>query len=180
MAWKNRPVPALDEPSGLFTPAARSRKPAPYGFVLEELAGLEVTTRWMFGCLALYVGDRVTLVLRDRPQHPEDNGVWLATSPAHHASLRALLPSLRSIALFGGTVSDWQVLPADGADFEDEALRACALVRAGDPRVGRVPKARRRALKAPSAASVAPDASAPPGAGASRRAKSPRVGKKPR
>ncbi|MFZ0824196.1 MAG: hypothetical protein WAM87_11105, partial [Terriglobales bacterium] len=37
----------------------------------------------------------------------------------------------------------WQVLPADAPDFEEAALRACEFVLAGDPRIGKVPGARR-------------------------------------
>jgi hypothetical protein len=36
------------------------------------------------------------------------------------------------------------VLPLDADDFEESVLRACALVRAGDARIGKVPKARKR------------------------------------
>ncbi|MBI5514107.1 MAG: hypothetical protein HY909_10090 [Deltaproteobacteria bacterium] len=139
--------------------------------MLEELSALKPETRWMFGCFALYVGDKVTLILRERPQHPEDNGVWLATSVAHHGSLRAELPSLRHIALFGGPVSDWQVLPSEADTFEEEVLRACAMVRAGDPRIGRVPAARKRALKAPAGAARAPGAAPRKGGAAGASAK---------
>jgi hypothetical protein len=37
------------------------------------------------------------------------------------------------------------VLPADAPDFEANALRACELVLAGDPRIGKVPGERRAA-----------------------------------
>jgi hypothetical protein len=36
------------------------------------------------------------------------------------------------------------VLPADADDFEEGVLRVCALVLAGDPRVGKVPNVRNR------------------------------------
>ena len=49
----------------------------------------------------------------------------LATTREHHDSLRRR-----------------QVLPADAADFEEAALRACDLVLAGDARIGKVPGAR--------------------------------------
>ena len=69
--------------------------------------------------------------------------MWLATTREHHESLRAQLPSMRSIGVLAeGGVTGWQNLPADGEDFEDEVLRACALVRAEDPRIGKIPKRR--------------------------------------
>jgi hypothetical protein len=36
------------------------------------------------------------------------------------------------------------VLPTDADDFEEAALRACELVLAGDPRIGKVPGQRAR------------------------------------
>ena len=60
-------------------------------------------------------------------------------------SLRHELPNLRSITVFGVGESGWQVLPVDAEDFEKSVLLACALVRAGDPRIGKVPKPRKAA-----------------------------------
>ena len=69
--------------------------------------------------------------------------MWVATTQEHHASLRREMPSLRSITvLAGGGVTGWQMLPADADDFEGSVLRACALVIAGDPRIGKVPQRR--------------------------------------
>jgi hypothetical protein len=131
----------------------RRRKPPPFEFVLDAVAPLSPATRAMFGCLAVYVEDRIVLILRDRETHREDNGVWLATSPEHHASLRRELPMLRSIGMFGKKDTNWQVLPADAADFEEAARRVCALVCSGDARIGKVP-ARRPARKAAAAPAV--------------------------
>ena len=99
----------------------KRRKPVPHEFVLEALFARQPRTRPMFGCLAVYVGEKIVLILRDRPTSKADNGVWLATTP----------------------VTDWQVLPADTPDFEESALRACELVLAGDPRVGKIPSRKR-------------------------------------
>lgn len=122
--------------------AARPAKPAPYEFVLDEIASLAPTTRPMFGCLAIYVEDRIVLILRDKPKSPADNGIWLATSMAHHESLQREFPRMRSIRVLGKKPTQWQVLPADDPDFEEAALRACRLILAHDPRIGKIPKAR--------------------------------------
>ncbi len=97
----------------------------------------------MFGCLAVYVGDKIVLILRDKREPSTDNGVWLATTQEHHESLRLEFPNMRSIAVFGKEVTGWQVLPADAPDFEEAALHACELVVARDPRIGKVPKSRK-------------------------------------
>jgi hypothetical protein len=78
-------------------PAAKRRKAIPHEFVLEAIAALSPHTRSMFGCLAVYVGARIVLILRDRARLASDNGVWLATTEEHHASLRRDFPNMRSI-----------------------------------------------------------------------------------
>jgi hypothetical protein len=89
------------------------------------------------------VGEKIVLILRDK-REDRDNGVWLATTEEHHASLRCEFPNMRSIGVFGKPVTGWQVLPADAPDSEQAALRACELIAAGDPRIGKVPKGRQK------------------------------------
>ncbi len=124
--------------------AVKQRKPVPHEFVLEALAPLSPRTRPMFGCLAIYVEDKIVLILRNKDKPGEtDIGVWLATTEEHHQNLRRDFPSMRSIKVLGKKVTGWQVLPSDAEDFEEAALRACDFVLAGDPRIGKVPGARR-------------------------------------
>ena len=125
-------------------PAIKRRKTIPHEFVLEAIAALSPHTRSMFGCLAVYVGARIVLILRDRRDSIADNGVWLATTEEHHASLRRDFPNMRSIQVFWKPVTGWQVLPAGAPDFEEAALLACDLILARDPRIGKVPGGRRK------------------------------------
>jgi hypothetical protein len=111
--------------------------------VLDAIAALSPATRSMFGCLAVYVAEKIVLILRDKRESTADNGVWLATTKEHHESLRREFPNMRSIQAFGTTVTGWQVLPVDAPDFEEAAMRACELIVARDPRIGKVPGARR-------------------------------------
>ncbi|HVO56381.1 MAG TPA: hypothetical protein VMT51_01670 [Dongiaceae bacterium] len=125
--------------------SSKARKRVPFEFVLDALAeGLSdatpLRTNPMFGCLAVYVGPKIVLILRDRPTARLDNGVWLATKAEHHAGLRHHFPSMRSVGIFGKKITDWQVLPADSPDFETAALRAVEFILAGDPRIGKIPK----------------------------------------
>ena len=94
----------------------------------------------MFGCVAIYVAEKIVLCVRDRPNSPADNGVWLATTHEHHASLRQEFPNMRSISVLGQDVTGWQLLPCDARDFEAAALHACDLILARDARIGKVPK----------------------------------------
>jgi hypothetical protein len=142
--------------------AVKRRKPVPHEFVLDAIAALSPETRSMFGCLAVYVGDKIMLILRDKRDQTGDNGVWLATTEEHHQSLRREFPNMRSIQVLGKKVTGWQVLPADSRDFEEAALRACELVLAGDPRIGKVPGAQRASrAKAKKAAKSSTLAKAP-------------------
>lgn len=131
--------------------AGKRRKSPPHEFVLDALAPLAPITKPMFGSLAIYIEEKIVLILRNRGDSPADDGVWLATTEEHHASLRCEFPRMRSIRLFGRETTHWQVLPADAPDFEDMALRACELVRARDPRIGKIPKRRRTAQRPMSA-----------------------------
>jgi len=153
----SKPRNSKSGPNAAFPPdalfAVKPRKPVPHEFVLDALAPMSPRTRPMFGCLAIYVADKIVLILRDKnsdkdkPGQTADNGVWIATTSEHHRSLRQDFPNMRSIKVLGKDVTGWQILPADAQDFEEAALRACELVLAGDPRIGKVPGARR--AKAP-------------------------------
>jgi hypothetical protein len=135
---RNQPGPAKD-PLGI-----KPRKAVPHEFVLDALAEVGPRTNPMFGCLAVYIKEKIVLILRDKPASPADNGVWLATTEEHHESLRRDFPRMRSIKLLGKKVTGWQVLPVDAPDFEEASRLACELILAGDPRIGKVPRERRR------------------------------------
>ncbi len=123
---------------------AKVRARVPYDFVLDELDRLKPETRPMFGCTAVYVGEQIVFALREKAGEKRDNGVWIATTIEHHASLKKDLPSMRSIRVLGDGVTGWQILPASGKNFEDEVLLACALVRKKDPRIGKIPARKKR------------------------------------
>jgi hypothetical protein len=128
----------------MFAPSQATRRRVPFEFVLEAISELGPLTKPMFGCTAVYVDDKIVFMLRDRKSSARDNGVWVATTGEHHTALRRELPSLRSIAVFGrSSETGWQVLPADDDRFEEQVTRACQLVLARDPRIGKTPKARR-------------------------------------
>src|SRR5579862_8566749 len=122
-----------------FDLVLKPRKTVPHEFVLDEIASLAPRTRSMFGCQAVHVQEKIVLILREKADSPMDNGIWLATTREHHESLRRDFPSMRSIRVLGKEVTGWQVLPSDSPDFEQAALRACELIVAKDPRIGKIP-----------------------------------------
>jgi hypothetical protein len=62
-----RPMPPLSLDHTLFI--GKRRKAVPHEFVLEALAPLLPYTCPMFGCLAVYVKDKIVLVLRDKREN---------------------------------------------------------------------------------------------------------------
>lgn len=128
-------------------PVFKPRKAIPHAFVVETLAPLSPRTNPMFGCVAVYIREKIVLILRDKAGGSPDDGVWLATTEEHHESLRREFPNMRSIRLLGKDVTGWQVLPASAPDFEEAALRACELIAARDPRIGKIPKRKTRKRK---------------------------------
>jgi hypothetical protein len=124
----------------------KPRSKIPHMFVLEALAPLSPEVRRMFSGFAVYVGDRLVLMLRDHIKSPKDNGIWLVLAEGvdpTDASLRREFPSLRSIELLGNKISHWLLIPGDSADFETAALHACDLILGRDRRLCRVPQSRR-------------------------------------
>lgn len=121
-------------------------KKIPFDFVIESLTSLNPKVKPMFGSFAVYVGEKIMLVLRDRESHQEANGVWLATSREHHASLKKDFPSMCSVYILsdGKTETEWQMLPLSADDFETSVIKACEFILRSDERIGRIPKPRKR------------------------------------
>jgi hypothetical protein len=115
-----------------------------FDFVVEQLFSISPIVKPMFGCHALYLKDKILLVLRNRQTETQDNGIWIATTPDHHQSLAADFPSLRNIFVLGSSQSSWRNLPADDDNFESDAIKVCQLILKGDVRIGKLPKTKRK------------------------------------
>jgi len=126
---------------------AKAKKSIPFNFVLENLYSLDPMVRPMFGSHAVYVENKIVLVLRDKDDY--DSGVWIATSKEHHESLKKEFPKMHSITIWGPGVSGWQVLSQEDDGFEESVNRACELILKKDPRIGKVPKPRKKKVRSP-------------------------------
>ncbi len=86
------------------------------------------------------------IILRQRDDHEDANGIWMATSTEHHASLKKEFPSMHSVFLLsdGKKETEWQMIPVEADDFESSAIRICEMILKGDARVGKIPKARKK------------------------------------
>ena len=118
------------------------KKTIPFSFVIDNLFAAEPIVKSMFGAYAIYVGNKIVLILRDK--NDEDSGVWIATTPEHHSSLKKDFQTMRSIKIFGSGETSWQLLPMDTDDFETTVNRACDLILKGDTRIGKIPKPRKK------------------------------------
>src|SRR6476659_4163972 len=112
----------------------------PFEFVLEELDRVHPSVRPMFGCYAIYIGEKLVLILRQRDDHTDDNGVWVAIPREHHESLKREFPCMRSVRLLDKVETVWQNIPVDENDFEELVLKVCELIRKRDVRIGKIPK----------------------------------------
>jgi hypothetical protein len=122
----------------------KKSKSMAFAFVMDELDRLRPVARPMFGCHGIYVNEKIVLITRDKNSGDDDEGVWIATTIEHHDSLRKQLPSLRSVSLLGKGETNWQVIPKQSESFEEEVLKACELVLRHDPRIGTIPKKKKR------------------------------------
>ena len=130
---------------GMTGPAKPTRKSAPFPFIVEGLAPLEPEVGHMFSGFAVYVGEKIVLMLRESQKQPEDNGVWLVfseTADLADPRIRQDFSSLRLIKLLGGKIGHWRLIPSDSPTFESEALHACERLLKHDIRFGRVPQSR--------------------------------------
>jgi hypothetical protein len=117
-------------------PTHKVKKNLPYSFVLDELAILGVISKPMFGFLYVYLGEKLILLLRERENQPERNGLWLATTSERLASLRQEFPLLPSSCVISSGKNGWLFLPARLEVFEPYAIKACGLIAKGDTRIG--------------------------------------------
>lgn len=121
----------------------KKSNPIPFNFVLEQLFSVTPRIRPMFGCHAIYIGNKIMVTLRNKEEHTYDNGIWISTKAEHHASLKKIFPSMRSIQVLGNQ-TNWQIIPAEADDFEESAIKLCELILKDDARIGNVPKARKK------------------------------------
>jgi hypothetical protein len=93
----------------------------------------------MFGCRGCYLHGRLVLVLASRGEEPW-KGLLVPTEKKHHGVLREELPRLGVHPM----LEKWLYLPEETEDFEDTASRLVELIKEEDPRVGVLPKPRKK------------------------------------
>lgn len=94
----------------------------------------------MFGMFAIYIDERIMLILRQRKDYQDTNGVWIATKQEYHKSLKKDLPSLCSISTYKNDAFEtgWQMLSVGSEDFEMSVIKVCEFIVHGDKRIGKI------------------------------------------
>ncbi|MFI5164403.1 MAG: hypothetical protein ACHQHP_04055, partial [Bacteroidia bacterium] len=121
-----------------------------FEFILDLLSPLsrgrgvggEVVVKPMFGCHALYSSEKIYLIVRKKDDHPDANGVWIATGKEHHESLKQELPSMRSVYILsdGKNETGWQMIHEEADDFEQSVVNISEMILKGDKRIGKTTK----------------------------------------
>ncbi|MEP6637660.1 MAG: hypothetical protein ABJB97_13130 [Acidobacteriota bacterium] len=120
------------------TQKTTAKRQVPFPFVIDELASLRPTVKQMFGFTYIYLDETLLCSLRDSPQHPGSNGMWLFTSTEEIDSLAREFPRLPRRQLWRSGKNAWVVLASRLEDFEEYAFKSCELILRGDRRIGRV------------------------------------------
>lgn len=109
-------------------------KKIPFDFILDELFSLNPIVKPMFGCHAIYIGEKIMLILRDKEDHAEANGVWIATTKEHHPSLKKEFTSIDSVSVLTvpGRETEWQMIHKEDDYFESDILKICTYIKKGE------------------------------------------------
>ena len=109
----------------------------PFDFVLRYLYPVRPRVRKMMGCYALIQNNKILLLLRERDNHPEYNGVFVATQPQYYDQLQNEIHASNMDANLDGAPHTYLFISEDLSDFDEKVRKACDLIKAGDERIGK-------------------------------------------
>jgi hypothetical protein len=109
----------------------------PYDFVLTYLQPINPVIKKTLGAFGLFSGNMLLLLLRDRDNQPEFNGVFIPTEPAYFESLQGEIHRSKMKFDLDGRHDSWIFISEDLEDFEEKVKKACELIKAGDIRIGK-------------------------------------------
>lgn len=114
----------------------------PYAWLWEPLESQpSFVCRPMFGTRAVYLDGKIMLCFSRRAE--PWGGVLVATEREHHVSLMKEFPNLEPHPI----LPKWLYLSEAAPRFDATAERLVQLVRHRDPRIGVIPKPKRRASR---------------------------------
>lgn len=109
----------------------------PYDFAIRYLYPLRPQIKKMLGCYGLFVNKKLLLLLRNRNNQPEFNGIFVATQPQFFDSLQNDIHVSHMLFDIDGVPHTWVFLSEDLPDFDEKVKKACELIKAGDERIGK-------------------------------------------
>lgn len=109
----------------------------PYDFVLRCLYPVRPQIKKILGCYGLYLNKKLLLLLRDRENQPEFNGIFVATQPEFFDNLQDEIHVSNMVFDIDGVPHTWIFLSEDLADFEEKVKKTCELIKAEDERIGK-------------------------------------------
>src|SRR5580698_7803925 len=100
----------------------------PFDFIFDYLLPIETEVTPFFGMFAVRSRGKLLLLLRDRKNEPDKNGIWIATVGDGAASLKKELPG--AVVLFErkSRKDEWMLIPPDAESFERSAIHVCELI----------------------------------------------------
>jgi hypothetical protein len=110
----------------------------PYDFILRYLYPVRPKIRKMLGGYALLLEEYILLLLREKENQPEFNGVFVPTEPRYFDELSTEIHFSNMEFDIDGAPHTWIFIREDLPDFHEVLQRACALIRAGDKRIGKL------------------------------------------
>ncbi len=109
----------------------------PYNFILSFFYPIRPTIKKMLGCYGLFVNKKLVMLLRERDNQPEFNGVFVATQPEHFDTLSNDLHSSNMDFDIDGDEYTWIFISEDLDDFKEKVKKAAEMVKVGDQRIGK-------------------------------------------
>jgi len=124
---------------GLGKSFGRVKPVHPHHWLWEPLEGEpSFVLRPMFGCKAVYLDGKIVLCFSARKE--PWSGLLVPTEHVYHAALRAEFPMLAPHPI----LPKWLYLPEEADSFDRIAAAIVALAQRRDPRVGTVPKTKKK------------------------------------
>ncbi len=109
----------------------------PFDFVLRYLYPVRPQIKKMLGCYGLFVNKKLLLLLRDRANQPEFNGIFVATQPEFFDALQNQIHISNMNFNLDGVPHTWIFLSEDLEDFDEKVKKTCEMIKVGDERIGK-------------------------------------------
>lgn len=109
----------------------------PYDFILAYLYPVRPRIKKMLGCYGLIKDEILLVLLRDRENQPEFNGIFVATQPQFFNTLQDEIHLSNMNFNLDGVEHSWIFLSEDLPDFNEKVKKTCEMIKAGDQRIGK-------------------------------------------